>query len=101
MTHAIGLALTGAGTAVVALAVVSAVVVRGDVFNRLHLVTPVTSVGGPLIAVGLCIDSGQPWVMAEVLFITLMLFFSGPVLESATGRVAAQRRGLVDEEQPE
>lgn len=101
MRHAIGLGLTGFGTAVVALAVLSAVVVRGDVFNRLHLVTPVTSLGAPAIAVGLCIDSGQPWVVAEVLFITLMLFVSGPVLESATGRVAAQQRGLVDEEQPE
>lgn len=101
MTHAIGLALTALGTTVVALSVVSAVIVRGDVFNRLHLVTPVTSIGAPLIAVGLCIDSGQPWVMAEVLFIMLMLFVSGPVLESATGRVAAQQRGIVHEEQPE
>ena len=101
MSHDIGLALTALGTSVIVLSVVSAVTMSGDVFNRLHLVTPVTSLGGPLVAVGLCVESGQPWVMAEVAFIALMLFVSGPVLESATGRVAAQQRGIVTEEQPE
>jgi len=101
MRHDIGLALTAVGCAVIAFGVLSAVAVRGGMFNRLHLVTSVTSLGAPLVAVGLCVESGQPWVMAEVAFIALMLFVSGPVLESATGRVAAQQRGIVTEEQPE
>ena len=101
MRHDIALALTALGCAVIAVAVVSAVAARGGILNRLHLVTPVTSLGAPLVATGLCIQSGQPWVIAEVLLITLLLFVTGPVLEMATGHVAAQQQGLVREEQPE
>ena len=101
MTHDIGLALTALGAAVIAVSALTAAFAPGDLFARLHLVTPITSFGSPLVAVGLCVESGQPWVMAELLFIALMLFVSGPVLESATGRVAARQRGLVAQEQPE
>jgi len=77
------------------------VVVRGDVFLRLHFVTPATSLGVPLLAVGLCIQSGQPWVVAEVLLIALLLGAAGPVLEAAMARTAAQRHGVIASEQPE
>ena len=100
MTHAIGLGFVVAGTAVVVLAAVGSVLVRGDVFTKLHFVTPVTSLGGPLVAIGVCIESGQPWVIAEVLSITLLLFVSGPVLEAAAAQTAAQDRGIVSDEQP-
>ncbi|HMC68477.1 MAG TPA: monovalent cation/H(+) antiporter subunit G [Mycobacteriales bacterium] len=98
--HVIGLALVVAGTAVVALAAVGSVAVRGDVFTRLHFVTPVTSLGGPLVCAGLCVESRQPWVIAELLVIALLLFMSGPVLEASAARAAAQDRGIESEEQP-
>jgi multicomponent Na+:H+ antiporter subunit G len=100
MAHDLGLALVIAGTVIIALSAVGAVVVRGDVFTRLHFVTPVTSLGGPLVCAGLCVESRQPWVIAELIVITLLLFISGPVLEASAGRAAAQDRGVETEEQP-
>lgn len=100
MAHDIGLALVVAGTAVIALAALGAVAVRGDVFTRLHFVTPVTSLGGPLVAAGLCVESRQPWVIAELIVLAVLLFVSGPVLEASAGRAAAQDRGIETEEQP-
>lgn len=101
MRHAVGLALTAIGCAVIVLAAVGAARMPGDVFNRLHFLAPVTSVGTPLVAIGLSIDNGQGFTIAEVLFIATLVFVSGPVLESATGRVAAQNRDLITEGQPE
>jgi len=100
MAHEIALALVVAGTVVVVIAALGAVVVPGDVFTRLHFVTPVTSLGGPLVGAGLCVESGQPWAIAEVAVITLLLFVSGPVLEASAARAAAQDRGVETEEQP-
>ncbi len=98
--HDVALGLVAAGTVVIVLAAIGAVVAPGDVFTRLHFVTPVTSIGGPLVAAGLCVESGQPWVIAEVLVIALLLFVSGPVLEASAARAAAQDRGIETEEQP-
>jgi multicomponent Na+:H+ antiporter subunit G len=97
----VALALVGLGCAVVAFTSIGAAVARGDVFMRLHFVTPVTSLGAPLVGAGVCVDSGQPWVVCEVALIVVLLFLSGPVLEMATGRAAAQRRGIESEAQPE
>jgi monovalent cation/proton antiporter MnhG/PhaG subunit len=101
MRHAIGLALAGLGCAVVLAACLGALVSRGDVFLRLHFVTPVTSLGVPLIAVGLSVESGQPYVVAELLVIALLLFVAGPVVDTAVGRVAAQNRGIDPKKQPQ
>ncbi len=101
MTHAIGLTLVSLGCTVVVLAAVGAAVMPGGVFNRLHFLTPVTSVGVPLAAIGVCVENGQPFTVAEVLFIALILGVSGPVLESATGRAAAQNQEIISGEQPE
>lgn len=101
MRHDIALGLVVLGTAVTVLAGVGALAVRRDVLLRLHFVTPITSLAAPLVGIGVCIDSGQPWVIAEVMVIVLMLFLAGPVLGPATARAAGQRRGLLTEEQPE
>lgn len=101
MSHAVGLALVSLGCAVVVLAAVGAAVVPGGVFTRLHFLTTVTSVAVPLAAVGLAVESGQPFTMAELLFVALVVGVSGPVLESATGRVAARDRGIVQGGQSE
>ena len=47
------------------------------------------------------IESGQAFTIVEMLFIAMLLFVSGPVLESATGRLAAQNRGLISEDEPQ
>lgn len=101
MTHAIGLALVALGCAVVAASCLGAVVVRGDTFDRLHFVTPVTSLGVPLMAIGLSVESGQPYVVAELLVIALLLFVAGPVVGTAVARVVAQNRGIDPGKQPQ
>ncbi|MEU2610592.1 monovalent cation/H(+) antiporter subunit G [Micromonospora sp. NPDC007271] len=71
------------------------------VLGRIHFLTPVTSVGAPLVGVGLAIDSGWQLPTALILFTTLVLAATGPVLAAAMARVAAQRQGLVPRESPE
>jgi multisubunit Na+/H+ antiporter MnhG subunit len=101
VTHLVGLTLVSLGCAVIVLAAIGAAVMPGGVFNRLHFLTPVTSVGLPLVAAGLCVESGQPFAIAELVVIAVVLAVAGPVLESATGRAAAAEQGLTAEEQPE
>jgi multicomponent Na+:H+ antiporter subunit G len=101
MTHLVGLALVSLGSAVIVLSAVGAAVMPGGVFNRLHFLTPMTSVGLPLVAVGLGVDSGQPFTIAELLFIALLMAVSGPVLESATGEAAARAQNRLPGEPPQ
>ena len=101
MTHVVGLTLVSLGCAVIVVAAIGAAVMPGGVFNRLHFLTPVTSVGLPLAAAGLCVESGQPFTIVELSFIAVVLAVCGPVLESAIGRAAAADQGLALEEQAE
>lgn len=82
------------GVGVVVLSSLSAVWLRG-VFVRLHFLTPVTSVGGPLIGLGLAIENGWGITTGLILLVVALLAMTGPVLEVATGRVMAQREGIV------
>ncbi|HVM67017.1 MAG TPA: monovalent cation/H(+) antiporter subunit G, partial [Acidimicrobiales bacterium] len=68
---------------------------------RLHYLTPVTSFGGPLIGLSLAIANGWGLTTAQVLLITFLLVVTGPVLGSATARLIAQGRGIVDEHTPQ
>ena len=99
--HVVALTLVSLGCAVIELAAIGAVVMPGGIFNRLHFLTPVTSAGLPLVVAGLCVESGQPFTIAELVVIGLVLAVAGPVLGSATGRAAAAAHGLAAEEEPE
>ena len=95
----VALALETVGTLVVVLAALGAVTMR-QAYNRLHFLTPATSLGGPLIGLALGIENGPGLTTALDEFTVFLLFLTGPVLGAATGRVAAQRDGLVPEESP-
>jgi multicomponent Na+:H+ antiporter subunit G len=97
--HDVVLALLWAGIAVVVLSCLGALTLR-RVYNRLHYLTPATSLGAPLIGLALAIENGWGLTMAEDLFIVFLLALTGPVLEAATGRMAAQREGLIEPESP-
>jgi multicomponent Na+:H+ antiporter subunit G len=84
----------------VVLSCLSALTLR-RVYNRLHFLTPATSLGAPLIGLAVAVYNGWGLTTAEVLFIVFLLAVTGPVLEAATGRVAAQREGLLKRESPE
>jgi multisubunit Na+/H+ antiporter MnhG subunit len=95
-----GAVLAGAGVLVCVVASVGALVPR-DILDRLHFLTPVTSVGVPLVGVGVAVDTGWHLTTAEVLFTVAVVALTGPVLAAATGRDAAEQRGLVRAESPE
>lgn len=90
-------ALLAAGCLVVVASAVSAVLVK-DFYRRLHFLTPVTSLGGPLIGVALALANGWSLTTATILLTVALLGLAGPVLAAATGRAAAQRDGIVDDQ---
>jgi multicomponent Na+:H+ antiporter subunit G len=94
------LALLAAGLAVTVGASIAAVTAR-QAITRLHFVTPITSIGFPLIGLAIAVANGPGLSTAEVLFIVFLVAVSGPVLETAIGRVIAQREGVVADEGPE
>lgn len=69
-----------------------------SVSTRLHYLSPVTSLGGPLIGMALALANGWSLTTALVLLIVVLLAVTGPVLGAATGRSAAQRDGVVSTE---
>jgi multicomponent Na+:H+ antiporter subunit G len=77
-----------AGVAVATVSAVGAVLVR-DARNRLHFLTPVTSVAGPLVGLALAFGNGWNATAVEVLVIVVLLAVTGPVLGAATGRLLA------------
>lgn len=100
MLHAFALACFAAGIAVVVLSSAAALVLW-QVLGRLHFLSPATSLGVPLVGLGLAVENGWSLTTAEILFICLLLAGTGPVLASATGRMAAQRQGATSRETPE
>jgi multisubunit Na+/H+ antiporter MnhG subunit len=78
--------LIAAGVLVCLLSAAGAVRAR-TVLDRLHFLTPVTSVGTPLIAIGLAIHAGWHLATALLLLCAAVMLPAGPVLASATGRV--------------
>lgn len=93
-------ALLFAGVAVVVICALGALAVR-RVYKRLHFITPITSVGIPLIGISLSVVNGAGLTTAGILFIVFLLAVSGPIQEIATGRLAGQREGLLREESPQ
>ena len=98
--HDASVALVVAGTAVIVLASVGAAVAR-DTYQRLHLVTPITSVGGPLVGIGFAVQYGWGLTTASILLPTFMLFFASPILSTAIARMAAQIEGRLEGEGPD
>ena len=95
--HAASVALVAAGTVVIVAAALGALFAP-DAFTRLHFATPITSLGGPLVAIGLAVENGANLVTASILFPMFLLFVASPVMTSAIAKMAAQRRGLIDSE---
>lgn len=99
--HDVALALVGLGTAVTVLAALGALAVRGDRLDRVHFLSPVTSVGAPLVCLGLSVQYGWGLSAGVTLVVGTLLFGTGPVLTSAIGRLVAQQEGRIGSEPPE
>jgi multicomponent Na+:H+ antiporter subunit B len=94
---ALVLVLYMAGVAVMVAAALGALVPR-RIYGRLHFLTPMTSLGAPLIGLALAIQNGWGLVTGEILLIVALQAVTGPVLATAAGRVSAQAEGLVSKE---
>lgn len=91
--------LVTAGVLVVVCAALAALAFRG-LFRRLHVLAAVSSVGGPLIGLGLAAANGWSLTTATDLLVVAVLAATGPVLGAATARLAAQHDRLVPEDPP-
>ncbi len=91
--------LVFAGVAVV-LASAAGMLRARALMTRLHLLSPVTTVGAPLIGVGLALANGWNLGSAAIVFTVVLLAVTGPVLQTATGRIEARRQGVIDEDLP-
>jgi hypothetical protein len=99
--HDAALVLVGLGAALTVACCAGAALARTGPLGRLHFVTPITSLGCPLVAVGLTVEQGWGLTAASYLLVSAMLFFSGPVLTAAVGRLLGQEAGLVPPSDPE
>lgn len=93
-------ALLAASLLVIVLSMFGAVVMRTS-FGKLHFITPVTTVAAPLFCAALVVDSTWSITTGLEILTTALVMVSGPVLEAAIGRVAAQRFELIDPEGPQ
>ena len=92
--HAVALVLLTAGTATVLLSAV-ALVVLPKPFGRLHALSPATSLGVPLIALALAVQTGPGRAAVKLLAIGALIALGGPVTTMALGRATAQHEGAV------
>ena len=98
--HILAVASYGAGVLVTVAASLAMLLLSGAL-DRLHMVSLTTTLGVPLVGLGLALQNCWSTTTATIVLICVLLTASGPVLTAATGRVAAQRAGLVDQESPE
>jgi multisubunit Na+/H+ antiporter MnhG subunit len=96
----LAVALFAAGIAVVLVSGAAALRFR-RVYDRLHFLTPGTTLGAPLVGLALGIENGWSLATGVILFTCFLVLLTGAIMAAATGRVAAQREGLVPRESPE
>lgn len=99
MWHLCAQVLLGCGVAVLLLSALALVVLPGP-YARLHALAPATSLGLPLIALALALETGAGRTAVKLLFIALLSAAAGPVTSMAIGRRAAQEEGLVEKGPP-
>jgi multicomponent Na+:H+ antiporter subunit G len=98
--HVLAVACYALGVLVTVLSALGAALLSSTL-DRLHLITLTTTIGVPLVGLGLALENGWSMTTAMVVLICVVLTGSGPVITAATGRVQAQREGLVEQESPE
>lgn len=89
--------LLSAAAVLVVASSVGALLVR-ELLGRLHLLTPVTSVAGPLIGVSCALTQGWTTSTAGVLVVVGLLAVTGPVLSAAIARAATSRESEAADE---
>jgi multicomponent Na+:H+ antiporter subunit G len=72
----------------------------GDPVARLHFLTPVTSLAGPLVGLAYVVDEGMGLAAGLVILVAVLLALSGAPLGSAITRANAEEQELLPAEQP-
>jgi multicomponent Na+:H+ antiporter subunit G len=98
--HVVAVACFAVGVAVVILTAVASLRVRRPE-DRLHFLTPTTSLGTPLVGLGLVLENGWGLTSVQIVLTCVLVMITGPVLTSAALRVSAQREGSLRRESPE
>jgi multicomponent Na+:H+ antiporter subunit G len=98
--HVFAVACFGTGVGVVVVTALASLRVRAAK-DRLHFLTPTTSLGAPLVGLGLVLANGWSLTSAQIVLTCVLMMLTGPVLASAALRVAAMREGTVTQESPE
>lgn len=92
MRHEIALALVIFGT-VICVASCLGGLATTKAYDRVHFLSPMTSLGTPVIAIGLSVQDGFTLTSGEVLLTAALLGLAGPALTAVTGRLLAQAEG--------
>ncbi|ATY13099.1 hypothetical protein CU254_23655 [Amycolatopsis sp. AA4] len=71
-----------------------------DLLTRLHFLSPATTLGAPLVGIGLVLVNGVHLGSGAILATVVLLALTGPILQSATARLEARHRGEIDEDLP-
>lgn len=97
----VALACISLGVLVVVGSCVGARRAAADPLVLLHFVTPITSVGAPLVELGLVVQHGVGLTSAVVVACVVLLALGAPALQTATARCIAEHEGLVEGDSPE
>lgn len=65
--------------------------VLSSVYDRLHLLAPVTSLAGPLIGAALVLKNGWALASGQIILIVVLLAVSGPAAGVAAARAAHEQ----------
>jgi len=98
--HTAGVCLCLLGLAIVTLCPLLALRLHRPL-DRLHLLAPVTTLGAPLVTLGLALRDGWSLPSAQILLTGLLVALTGPAMTSASGRVIGMQEGKVPQETPE
>ena len=93
--HIVSVALMWIGIVVTAMASIGCAVVT-DLYDRLHFVSAVTSIGVPLIVVSQAFEASGWRAALKLVLIALLLFGTGPVTIAATARARTRERQRED-----
>lgn len=97
--HVAAVSCFAVGVALVVLTTLASLRVRRPE-DRLHFLTPATSVGTPLVCLGLGLENGWSLTTAQIALVGVLVMITGPVLASAAVRVSLQRQGKIPQESP-
>lgn len=92
-----GLAVAGCAVAVLS---TLAMFTAPSTWERLHLMAPVTTIAGPLIAAGLITYDGLSLTSGQIALVAVLLAVTGPAITASIAR-AKHERDVHSNEEPE